>query len=89
MGTVGASLTKSQLWKHFIVCPLLENMRIEKDVPPVTVDGMTIQFREWVLRVGDGMQQSFDLKHDGDDSWIHIPQEVNPSRTVTLNFLPS
>lgn len=86
VGTVAASLTKSPLWKHFTVCPLLENMRIEKDIPPVTLDGMSMLFRDWVLRVGDGMQQTFDLEHDGDDSWIHIPEEVEPFKIVTINF---
>ncbi|KAK1401461.1 hypothetical protein POM88_001066 [Heracleum sosnowskyi] len=55
---------------------LSENMRLEKDVPPVTVNGMSMLFRDWILRVGDGMEQNFDLKHDGDDSWIQIPEEL-------------
>lgn len=82
--TVGASLTKSHLWKHFILCPLLENMRVEKDVPPITVAGKNIQFRDWVLNIGDGIEQASDLNHDGQDSWIRIPEQVCRCETTTL-----
>ncbi|KAK1401670.1 ATP-dependent DNA helicase [Heracleum sosnowskyi] len=77
--TVSASLTKSHLWKNFMLYPLLENMRVEKNVPPVTVAGIALPFRDWVLSVGDGTEQTFDLRHDGDDSWIHIPKELQVS----------
>lgn len=66
--TVGASLTKSHLWKDFTIYLLFENMRVEKDVPPVTVDGKNIPFRDWVLSIGNGMEKTFDLRDDGDSS---------------------
>lgn len=53
-----------------------ENMRLEKNIPPVTVDGTFLSFKDWILRIGNGVQQTYTLG-DGDDStWINIPKEV-------------
>ena len=35
---VGSSIIKSSLWDNCTVFDLVENMRIEKNVPPVTID---------------------------------------------------
>ncbi|KAK1373042.1 hypothetical protein POM88_029235 [Heracleum sosnowskyi] len=51
-------------------------MRIEKDVPPITIDGRNVAFRDWVLALGDGTEPSFLLGDDPDPSWIKIPDEV-------------
>ncbi|KAK1404219.1 hypothetical protein POM88_003824 [Heracleum sosnowskyi] len=48
-------------------------------VPYNRVAGIALPFRDWVLSVGDGTKKTFDLKHDGDDSWIHIPKELQVS----------
>ncbi|XP_074374461.1 uncharacterized protein LOC141714864 [Apium graveolens] len=70
--TVNASLSKSHRWKYFTLYPLLENMRVDNDVPPITVAGVNISFRDWVLSVGDGIEQASNLRHDGEDSGIRI-----------------
>lgn len=39
-------------------------MRIEINVPPVTIDGKKVSFRDWVLALRDGSQQTFALGED-------------------------
>lgn len=53
---VAASINKSKLWDHCTVFNLRENMRIDKNVPPVTIQGKKVLFRDWVLALGDGRQ---------------------------------
>nr|XP_017234917.1 PREDICTED: uncharacterized protein LOC108208855 isoform X2 [Daucus carota subsp. sativus] len=75
-GIVGASISKSSLWRNCKVFIMEENMRLEKNIPPVTVDGTFLSFKDWILRIGNGVQQTYTLG-DGDDStWINIPKEV-------------
>ncbi|KAL8120816.1 hypothetical protein AgCh_017849 [Apium graveolens] len=50
-------------------------MRIEKNVPPVTIDGRSVAFRDLVLALGDGSEPTFLLGDDPDPSWIKIPDE--------------
>lgn len=73
---VGASISKSQLWQSCQVFKLVENMRIEKNVPPVTIAGRKVPFREWVLALGDGLEPVLAFGDDVEPSWIRIPQEV-------------
>ncbi|KAK1389885.1 ATP-dependent DNA helicase [Heracleum sosnowskyi] len=51
-------------------------MRIEKNVPPVTIQGNKVQFREWVLAIGDGLQESIAIGDDPEPLWITIPEEL-------------
>ncbi|KAK1360144.1 ATP-dependent DNA helicase [Heracleum sosnowskyi] len=74
---VASSITKSPLWRSCKVFPLLENMRIERNVPPITIDGRNVAFKDWVLALGDGSEPSFLLGDDPDPSWIKIPDEVH------------
>ncbi|XP_074328023.1 uncharacterized protein LOC141665934 [Apium graveolens] len=73
---VASSITKSPLWQSCHVFPLLENMRIEKNVPLVMIDGRSVAFRDWVLALGDGSEPTFLLGDDPDPSWIKILDEV-------------
>ncbi|KAK1402479.1 hypothetical protein POM88_002084 [Heracleum sosnowskyi] len=75
-GIVAASISKSYLWRECKVFTLLENMRVDKDVPPITVDGEVVNFKDWMLRLGNGVQQTYDLGDGTDSSWINIPKEV-------------
>lgn len=34
-------------------------MRIEPNVTPVTVDGKSVHFKDWVLSLGDGLAQTY------------------------------
>ncbi|KAK1351311.1 hypothetical protein POM88_054475 [Heracleum sosnowskyi] len=51
-------------------------MRIEKNVPKVTIDGRKVQFQDWVLALGDGSEPAFLLDEDTEPSWIKIPEEL-------------
>ncbi|KAK1395187.1 ATP-dependent DNA helicase [Heracleum sosnowskyi] len=73
---VASSIIKSPLWRSCKVFPLLQNMRIEINVPPLTIDGRNVAFRDWVLALGDGTEPSFLLGDDPDPSWIRIPDKV-------------
>ncbi|XP_074351068.1 uncharacterized protein LOC141690263 [Apium graveolens] len=74
---VGASISNSYLWQECIIFQLLQNMRIESDVPPVTVDGKLVHFKVWVLSIGNGLVPVFTLDDDVDPSWVQIPKEVH------------
>ncbi|KAL8148525.1 hypothetical protein AgCh_005773 [Apium graveolens] len=45
-GIVAASISKSYLWRECKVFTLVENMCVEKDVPPITVDDQVVNFTE-------------------------------------------
>lgn len=76
---VGASVSKSYLWRDCTIFQLLQNMRIEADVPPVTVDGKAVHFKDWVLSLGDGLAPTYALDDDIEPSWVEIPKEVKKS----------
>ncbi|XP_063942080.1 uncharacterized protein LOC108218842 isoform X3 [Daucus carota subsp. sativus] len=73
---VASTIPKSKLWQHCTVFQLTENMRIEKDVPPVTIDGRQVQFRDWILGLGDGREPTFKFGEEVEPSWIKIPDEL-------------
>ncbi|KAK1360649.1 hypothetical protein POM88_045123 [Heracleum sosnowskyi] len=51
-------------------------MRIEPNVPPVTIDGKPVSFKDWVLSLGDGLAPTYALDEDIEPSWVEIPKEV-------------
>lgn len=51
-------------------------MCIESDVPPVTVSGEIINFKDWVLSIGDVLAPTYALDDDIEPSWVEIPKEV-------------
>ncbi|KAK1396108.1 hypothetical protein POM88_005971 [Heracleum sosnowskyi] len=73
---VAASINKSRLWECCKVFNLRENMRIESNVPPITIHGQKIPFRDWVLALGDGLQPAIAIGDDTEPSWIALPDEV-------------
>ncbi|KAL8132733.1 hypothetical protein AgCh_008274 [Apium graveolens] len=79
-GIVVASISKSYLWIECKVFTLVENMRVEKHVPPITVDDQVVNFKEWMLKLGNRVHQTYDLgDNNSDSSWINIPKEVTYS----------
>lgn len=56
--------------------PTLENMRIDRNVPPVTLENKQVAFRDWVLNLGNGTEKSLLLDGDSEPTWIRIPDEV-------------
>ncbi|XP_074356468.1 uncharacterized protein LOC141696187 [Apium graveolens] len=73
---VAASISKSRLWQYCKVFTVRENMRIERTVPKVTIHGKKVQFRDWVLSLGDGLEQTIIIGDDPEPSWITLPEEV-------------
>ncbi|KAK1352061.1 ATP-dependent DNA helicase [Heracleum sosnowskyi] len=51
-------------------------MRIEPNVPPVTIDGQPVSFKDWVLSLGDGLAPTYALDEDIEPSWVEIPKEI-------------
>ncbi|KAK1389293.1 ATP-dependent DNA helicase [Heracleum sosnowskyi] len=58
------------------ILPLLENMRVEANVPPVTVDGKVMPFKDWMLAIGNGVAQTYALDDDIEPTLIKIPKEM-------------
>ncbi|KAK1383681.1 hypothetical protein POM88_021416 [Heracleum sosnowskyi] len=58
------------------VFTLLENMRIEQNIPPVTIGDRKVPFRDWVLALGDGVEPAVPFGDDIEPTWIKIPEEV-------------
>ncbi|XP_074324065.1 uncharacterized protein LOC141660986 [Apium graveolens] len=73
---VAASISKSDLLHYCKVFTLRENMRIEINVPTVTVRGDKVQFRDWVLALGDGLEETIAIGDDLEPSWVSLPEEV-------------
>ncbi|KAK1382505.1 hypothetical protein POM88_020240 [Heracleum sosnowskyi] len=66
---------------HINVFTLIDNMRIEKNVPKITVNDRKIEFRDWVLGLGDGTEPTYLFGEDVEPSWIKIPDELNLAYT--------
>ncbi|XP_074339091.1 uncharacterized protein LOC141677199 isoform X4 [Apium graveolens] len=78
---VAATISKSPLWQFCKIFKLHENMRIERDVPPITIQGKKLHFRDWVLALGDGLQETIALGDDLDPSWVRLPEELSLAYT--------
>ncbi|KAK1365478.1 hypothetical protein POM88_041039 [Heracleum sosnowskyi] len=72
-----ASVSKSYLWRECTVFHLWQNMCIEPNVPPVTLDGKAVSFKDWVLSLGDGLAPTYALDEDIEPCWVEIPKEVH------------
>lgn len=72
---VMSSINRSYLWESCKVIKLEENMRIETNVPPLTIGDRTVAFRDWVLNIGDGKELSTSHIED-EPNWIQIPNEI-------------
>lgn len=86
-GIVAASISKSYLWQECKVFTLVENMRVQRNIPPITLDGKVMDFRDWILDIGNGVQQTYDLAGNGDSSCIKIPKEVSYVPLLNLLFI--
>ncbi|XP_074371929.1 uncharacterized protein LOC141712757 isoform X20 [Apium graveolens] len=57
-------------------------MRIERDVPPITIQGKKLHFRDWVLALGDGLQETIALGDDLDPSWLSLAYTGDPIEAI-------
>ncbi|KAK1362581.1 ATP-dependent DNA helicase [Heracleum sosnowskyi] len=51
-------------------------MRLEEHAPPIILNGKSINFRDWILRLGDGTEPAYALDDDIEPTWIPIPKEM-------------
>ncbi|XP_043226099.1 uncharacterized protein LOC122383585 [Amphibalanus amphitrite] len=65
---VDACLRRSALWRHFIVAPLLENMRARRAAGP---DGPELRaFCDWLLELGEGRAEG------PEDGFVQLPPHL-------------
>ena len=65
---VDACLRRSALWRHFIVTPLLENMRARRAAGP---DGQQLRsFCNWLLELGEGRAEG------PEDEFVQLPPHL-------------
>ncbi|GJZ23641.1 DNA helicase [Tanacetum coccineum] len=71
---IAASIAESELWRHFKVCTLTENMRLQQ--PGISDDEreLSSSFSSWLIDVGDGKIRTPDPKNSQSASWISIPE---------------
>nr|GEY30580.1 DNA helicase [Tanacetum cinerariifolium] len=71
---VASSIAESQLWHHFKVCILRENMRLMQPSKSQEELSLTRAFAEWLLDIGNGNIREPDTADPQNSSWIHIPE---------------
>ncbi|GKD27103.1 DNA helicase [Tanacetum coccineum] len=73
MEVIASCVFESELWRHFKVFTLKENMRLSR--PDVSVDehNLISSFASWLLDTGDGKIGEPDLQDPENTSWIDIP----------------
>ncbi|GJY13681.1 DNA helicase [Tanacetum coccineum] len=73
MKIVAASFAESELWSHFKICILKENMRLSQTELDEDERKLTHTFSSWLLDVGDGKIGEPDQLDAENVSWIKIP----------------
>ncbi|GJS36003.1 DNA helicase [Tanacetum coccineum] len=70
---IASCISQSELWLHFKVFILKENMRLSK--PGVSADERNLisSFASWLLDIGDGKTGEPDQEDPENTNWIHIP----------------
>ncbi|KAK1369075.1 ATP-dependent DNA helicase [Heracleum sosnowskyi] len=51
-------------------------MRLEEHAPPITLNGKSMNFRDRILRLGDGTEPTYALDDDIEPTWIPIPKKM-------------
>ncbi|GKD72973.1 DNA helicase [Tanacetum coccineum] len=72
---VCASIDASELWPHFKVCKLTENMRLLQPGLNEYERTRATNFASWLLEIGDGKIGTIKENSEGDSSWITVPEE--------------
>ncbi|KAI3904873.1 hypothetical protein MKW92_037592 [Papaver armeniacum] len=70
---VDATINRFDLWNHFRIFNLTENMRLTSGVQPETKERE--EFSKWVLDLGNGNLPAIALTDMEEPSWIKIPDE--------------
>ncbi|GJX79269.1 nucleic acid-binding, OB-fold protein [Tanacetum coccineum] len=77
---VASSIAESQLWHHFKVCILRENMRLAQPGKSQEELSLTRAFAEWLLDIGEStiyrsLDEAIPLKNDGGAVELLYPTE--------------
>ncbi|GJY99289.1 DNA helicase [Tanacetum coccineum] len=71
----GKTIILRELWPHFKVCKLTENMRLLQPRLNEYERTRATNFASWLLEIGDGKIGTVEENSEGDSSWITVPEE--------------
>ncbi|GKE31865.1 DNA helicase [Tanacetum coccineum] len=74
---VASSIAKSELWHHFKVCTLTQNMRLMQPVNDQAEQNLTRVSAAWLLDIGNGSIGEPNTNDPHNSSWIHIPERYS------------
>ncbi|GKE20618.1 DNA helicase [Tanacetum coccineum] len=72
---VGASIAESELWPHFKIWRLTENIRLQQPGLTDHEKRRAAEFSSWLLEIGDGKIGTVEDSSEGDCSWVTIPEQ--------------
>ncbi|GJV32062.1 DNA helicase [Tanacetum coccineum] len=72
---IGASIAELEMWPHFKICTLKENMRLLQPGMSEDKQKMARLFTSWLLDIGDGKIEEMEDNNNSSSSWITIPEE--------------
>ncbi|XP_076926058.1 uncharacterized protein LOC143589089 [Bidens hawaiensis] len=70
---ISSSLSRSYLWKSFVVLKLTEIMRLQRESLNSQQKEDISKFSSWLLAIGDGNAGTLDTEHTQDTKVIDIP----------------
>lgn len=75
MEIIVASIVESNLWSHFKIYTLKQNMRVLQTDLSEAKKKTTSIFSSWLLDIGDGKLGTPDQSDPQNASWIKIPDD--------------
>ncbi|GJW09054.1 DNA helicase [Tanacetum coccineum] len=86
---IASCISQSNLWLHFRVFTLTENMRLSRPDGSADERILITSFASWLLDIGDGKTGEADQQDRENTSWIDIPLAYclpdNEQRLLNLN----
>nr|GEZ58632.1 DNA helicase [Tanacetum cinerariifolium] len=75
MEVIASYISESNLWPHFKVFMLKENMRFSRPDINANEQSLVSSFASWLLDIGDGNIGKADEQDPENSNWISIPSE--------------
>ena len=69
------SINRSHLWDNCQVFLLTKNMRVNEDLTTTASRNKILEFKKWVLDIGDGTVPAIAKDGEIKETWIKIPDE--------------
>ena len=69
------SINRSHLWDNCQVFLLIKNMRVNEDLTTTASRNKILEFKKWVLDIGDGTVPTIAKDGEIEETWIKIPDE--------------